>query len=83
MVRHKYWVGPMWVSKARNVSKLSKCFWFATEIVVDANGLSVFDLLRYQRDGHRRAVRRRAFVMPTFLGAAGLIPRPRAQARPA
>jgi hypothetical protein len=68
--------------------KLSKCFWFATEkrtweIVVDANGLLVFDLLRYQRDGHRRAVQRRDFVMPTFPGAAGLIPRPRAQARPA
>ena len=67
--------------------KLTKCFWFATEkwtweIVVDANGLSVFDLLRYQRDGHRRAVQRSDFIMPTFPGAAGLIPRLRARRVP-
>jgi len=36
--------------------KLTKCFWFATEkrtweIVVDANGLSVFDLLATNATG--------------------------------
>ncbi len=48
---------------------------------MDAVGLSVFDLLRYQRDGHRRAVQR-SDVMPTFPGAAGLIPRLRARRVP-